>query len=206
MIGAGGHAKVLASLVRLAGFRLTGVCDPALVAAGTTQWQGVPVLGDDDALASLDRHAVGIVNGIGRMPGKDLRRIVFERVQEMGFHFPALVHPQAWVDESVKLADGVQIMAGCMVQPDCSIGVNSVINTRAGIDHDCHVGAHVHIAPGTTLCGGVRVGDHTFVGTGSTIIQGVSVGANAMIAAGSLLTCDVPDNARTRSVPARITG
>lgn len=206
MIGAGGHAKVLASLVRTAGLKLTGVCDPALVASGATHWQGVPVLGGDDALTSLDRDAVGIVNGIGKMPGKDLRRIVYERVHAMGFDFPALVHPEAWVDDSVELADGVQIMAGCVVQPDCSIGVNSVINTRAGIDHDCHVGAHVHIAPGATLCGGIRIGDHTFVGTGTTIIQGVSVGANTMIAAGSLLTRDIPDNARTRSVAARITG
>ena len=59
-------------------------------------------------------------------------------------------------------------MAGC-VDPDAapSIGANSIVNTRASVDHDCRIGETVHIAPGVTLSGAVTIGDGTHIGTGA---------------------------------------
>ena len=54
-----------------------------------------------------------------------------------GYHFPQLIHPDAIIEESVKIGYGSQIMAGAVVQIDCEIGINCVVNTNAGIDHDC---------------------------------------------------------------------
>lgn len=191
MIGAGGHAKVLHALALAAGHRIVGVCDPQLARQGQSHWRGVPVLGGDDALAQVDSAAVGLINGIGQLVGSRGRQEVYKRLRRAGFVFPPLVHPAAWVAPTARLAQGVQVMAGAMVQPDCSIGENSILNTRAGVDHDCTVGAHVHIAPGATLCGGVRVGDGAFIATGATIVQGVTVGVDAVVGAGATLMRDL---------------
>ena len=188
MIGAGGHAKVLHALALAAGHSILGVCDPQLLQQGHAHWRGVPVLGGDDALEQFDPSAVGLINGIGQLVGSHTRQDIFTRLRQAGFNFPALVHPSAWVAPTAKLAQGVQVMAGAVVQPDCCIGENTIINTHASVDHDCIIGANVHMAPGATLCGGVCVHDLAFIGSGSTVIQGLIVGAGAVVGAGVTLT------------------
>ena len=195
MMGAGGHAKVLHALAIALGHNIVGVCDPQLFQEGQSHWRGVPVLGGDEALAQVDSAAVGLINGIGQLVGGTrARKEIYERLRQAGFSFPALVHPAAWICPSAKLTQGVQIMAGAVVQPECCIGENSIINTHASIDHDCVIGAHVHIAPGATLCGNVRVSDGAFIAAGATLIQGVTVGLGAVVGAGSILTRDLEAN------------
>ena len=187
LLGAGGHAKVVLGLAHALGLRVIGVCDPGLASAGETSWRGVPVLGDDRALARHDPREVALLNGIGHVPGGAARRQVHEQSVTAGFEFPTLVHPGALVDDTATLADGVQIMAGAIVQADASIGTGTIVNTGARVDHDCRIGQHVHIAPGAVLCGGVDVGDNAFLGAACTVLQQVDVGAQALVAAGAVL-------------------
>lgn len=188
LLGAGGHARVLYALAVSAGHPVIGLCDPDLAAQGETHWYGVPVLGGDEALDDIDPAGTGLINGIGQLVGSRLRERIYTRMQVAGFRFPPLIHPTAWVAADVTLADGAQVMAGSIVQPGCTIGENSILNTRAGIDHDCTLGAHVHIAPGATLCGSVRVDEHAFIAAGAVLIQGLHVGAGAVVGAGATLT------------------
>jgi len=204
MLGAGGHARVLHALLVAAGHQLAGVCDPFLDAQGVPSWNGVPVLGADDALLKFSIAEVGVINGLGQLVGERRRQALFLRFSGLGYTFPPLVHPAAWVAPCVVLAPGVQVMAGAVLQPSCTIGANTIINTRAGIDHDCHIGADVHIAPGATLCGGVTVGDGAFVGAGATVIQGIAIGAGAVIGAGATLVRNASAGARVLGAPVRL--
>lgn len=191
ILGAGGHAKVLLSLIQAVGLQVLGVCDPALAAQRVSQWRGNEVLGGDEALVKLDPSTVWLVNGVGQQVGASLRRRIFDELKENGFRFRSLVHPAAWVDSSVVLGEGAQVMAGAVIQPDSVIGVNTIVNTRASIDHDCRLGSHVHVAPGATLCGGVRVEDHAFIASGATVIQGMLVGEDSVVGAGAVLVRDL---------------
>lgn len=191
LLGAGGHARVLQALVQALGQRFIGVVDPVLARQGPAAWRGLAVLGDDAALLTRDPGEAGLVNGIGPVPHQRGRQAVHERMRAAGFHFPSLVHPHAWVAPDVVLADGVQVMAGAVVQPACRLGSGSTLNTGSRVDHDCEIGAHAHIAPGAVLCGGVRVHEGAFVGAGAVVLPGLSVGAGAIVAAGSTLTRDL---------------
>lgn len=206
LLGAGGHAKVLLALARAAGLTVRGVCDPALAAQGAGEWNALPVLGGDEALERIDPAAVGLVLGVGQLVGQERRAAMYARLAQKGFTFPPLVHPAAWVAPSVRIAPGVQVMAGAVVQPDCTIGENSIINTRASIDHDCRIGANVHIAPAATLCGGVMVADLAFVGSGATVIQGLSIGEGAVVGAGTTLLQDLPAGSYALGSPTRFRG
>lgn len=204
LIGAGGHAKVVAAAARALGWTITGVCDPQLAADGVAQWRGLPVLGDDHAvLGQLDAAEVVVLNGVGQTVGGGARQRLFETFSARGLRFPPLVHPAAWVDESVELGEGAQVMAGAIVQPDARIGANSLVNTRAAVDHDCTVGAHVHLAPGCTLCGAVCVDDEAFVGAGAVVPPGLRIGRRAFITAGSLVRSDVAAQARWPATPSK---
>lgn len=204
ILGAGGHAKVLLSLLQAIGAQVRGVCDPGLVAASVSTWRGIPVLGGDEALEHLDPSITGLVNGMGQVVGSSRRRSLFESLCAKGFTFPALVHPTAWVDASVKLHAGVQVMAGAVIQPDAMIGANTIVNTGARIDHDCIIAEHVHVAPGAVLCGGVTVACGAFIGAGSTTIQGLSIGESCIVGAGAVLVRDLQAGHLAVGSPVRI--
>ncbi|PWF48934.1 acetyltransferase [Massilia glaciei] len=191
LLGAGGHAKVLLALAAAAGMTVDGVCDPGLADRGEASWHGIAVLGGDAALARCDPAEVRLINGLGQVAGGTRRAALFAECVARGFLFPPLVHPAAWVAPTARLGQGVQVMAGAVVQPDVVIGANSIVNTRASIDHDCALGQDVHIAPGAVLCGSVRVADGAFVGSGATIIQGLSVGRGAIVGAGAVMVRDL---------------
>ncbi len=192
LLGAGGHARVLHALIKSLGLDLIGVCDPALAAQGEKRWLGVQVLGSDSVLESMDPEQIYVVNGVGQAVGATTRMGLFTWVRSLGFRLPALVHPTAWVADDVFLDEGVQIMAGAVIQPGCQIGLNTIVNTNANVDHDSRIGSNVHIAPGATLCGGVNVESGAFVGAGATVIQNVSIGRAAVVAAGATVVRSVP--------------
>lgn len=202
MIGAGGHARVLLDLLACLGREILFITDR------DEKWHGqsigaIEVRGSDELILQYATDQVRLVNGVGSASPPLARREVYWRFRSRGYEFDTLLHPTAIIAERTRIEAGVQIMAGAIVQTGSHIGVNSLINTRASIDHDCRIGPHVHIAPGVTLSGDVRVGEATHIGTGATVIQGVSIGAEAMIGAAAAVIRDVPDRARVVGVPAR---
>lgn len=202
ILGAGGHARVLADLLLGQNQQIAGFLDPDTSLWGT-DWRGIPILGGDENLAHYSAHTHDLVNGVGSAGYPELRRAVFERYREAGYKFPYLVHARATVAIDVKPGEGCQIMAGAVVQTGTVIGRNVIVNTGACVDHDCCIGDHAHISPGATLSGGVRVGENTHIGTGATVIQGIQVGRNSLVAAGAVVIRDVPDGATVAGVPAK---
>ncbi|WP_407275473.1 NeuD/PglB/VioB family sugar acetyltransferase [Halothiobacillus sp. DCM-1] len=195
LLGHGDHALVLRALIRAQGRDLVGVLTPDLPAGSL--WQGVPVLGGDEWLDHPQARAHDFALGLGRMPGQPpLRQQVFAKLRARGLATPPWIHPAAWVDPSARLADGVQIMAGAVVQVAAVLAENVLINTGAQVDHHGQIGAHVHVAPGAVLCGSVQLGEGVFVGAGAVLIQGITVGAGAEIAAGATIYRSVPPGVR----------
>lgn len=203
ILGAGGHARVVADLLLTQNLQIAGFLDPDASLWGTS-WHGIPVLGSDEDLTHYPAHTYYLVNGVGSVGCPELRRTVFERYKEAGYKFPHLVHVRATIANEVKLGEGCQIMAGAVVQTGTVVGQNVIINTGVCVDHDCCIGDHAHISPGATLSGGVQVGVNAHVGTGAKVIQGIRIGCDSLVAAGAVVVCDVPDGATVVGIPAKI--
>ena len=203
IIGAGGHASVVAATLRAMDAAIHGFTDrdPALTGSLV---MGAPILGDDSVLDTVDIDSVQIANGLGIQPkvrgletpdpGTGLRRRIFETLTSRAFCFPPIFHPSAVIANTAEIGSGAQVMAGAVVQSRTVIGENAIVNSSASIDHDCIIGAHSFIAPGAILCGGVRVGIGTLIGAGAIILPGVSIGKNAVISAGVVIRRDVKDH------------
>ena len=200
VIGGGGHARVLVEALLRQGRNVTGFTDPQPAAP---EISGVRHLGDDEVLAAYAPHSVRLVNGVGSVGGGARRQRLYEKYSAAGFIFDAVIHPSAIVASGVEIAPGAQIMAGVVLQPGVRIGVDSIVNTRASVDHDCDVGRHVHIAPGATLSGGIRIGEGAFVGAGAVIIQGLNIGEWSTIGAGAVVLRDIPPGMTVAGTPAR---
>lgn len=203
VLGAGGHAKVLIEALLAGSTAVAGIVDPDTEKIGQ-RILGVPVLGADQVVKEFPPHEIQLANGLGSVRLPLGRQKLFERFKRGGYSFATVVHPSAVIASDVKLGEGVQIMAGSVIQPGCSLGCNVIVNTKASVDHDCVIGDHVHIAPGVTLSGGVEVGRGSHVGTGAIIIQGVTVGTGSIIGAGALVLLNVPSAVTVVGVPARV--
>jgi sugar O-acyltransferase (sialic acid O-acetyltransferase NeuD family) len=199
VIGGRGHAKVLVSTLLLCRRRILGFVDLNSTAPPLL---GISCLGSDAAVLLHAPGEVGLVNGVGCIGSTASRQDVYNRFTQEGYCFATVIHPTAIIAPDVQIGDGVQIMAGAILQSGSSVGSNAIVNTGAIVDHDCVVGAHAHIAPGAVLSGGVQVDSRAHVGTGACIIQGVSIGAASVVGAGAVVIKDVPPGVTTVGVPA----
>lgn len=202
IVGAGGHARVLLDSLRRKGVSVAGFLAAESSSHGSLI-AGVPVIGGDDRLAGFPAATVVLANGIGSVDVPERRREAFERLTGAGYNFLRIVDPAAFVGGDVELDDGVQVLAGAIVQTGARLGRNVVVNTGAIVEHDCVVDAHCHIATGACLGGAVVVETGCHVGSGATVIQGIRIGAGALIASGAVVAQDVAPGARVRGIPAR---
>ncbi len=194
VLGAGGHAKVIIESLRLSGRQILGLTDPA--SKVDAEFFGVRLLGGDDAILKFTNDEVLLVNGVGSLPGSNIRRDLTLQMKRRGYRFAPVIHPSAVVASDVILDEGAQVMAGAVIQSGARIGLSCIVNTGAIIDHDCIVHDHCHIAPGVTLSGNVVVGEQTHIGTGSSVVHGILIGRKCVIAAGSTVYEDLTDNIR----------
>ena len=204
LLGAGGHASVVLALLRELQCDVLGVSDPALLSQSVLEWQGLHVWDDATVLAQHSPTAVFLANGVGFVQTPEPRQRVFDTYAELGYVFPALVHPFSWVASDVQVEEGVQIMAGAVVQPGTQLGTNTLVNTGARIDHDCQIGPHSHVACGAILCGAVHLGSHAFIGAGSVVIQGIRLGDHCTVGAGSVVLHSHGNHHRLIGSPARV--
>lgn len=193
MLGAGGHASVLADLLTRQGRHILALVAPETT--GRVALAGLPLWRDEAQILRVAPKECLLVNGIGSLPGgSDLRACLFERYSAKGYRFASVVAEEAIISPHATLGHGIQIMPGVIVQSGAYIGDNAIVNTGAIVEHDSMVGIHGHLAPRAVLCGGVTLGKRVFVGSGAVITQGVEVGDEAVIGAGTILTRDLSEH------------
>jgi sugar O-acyltransferase (sialic acid O-acetyltransferase NeuD family) len=190
--GAGGHAKVIISILHANGRKISGIYDDD---SSKQELCGISIIGNYNALNFPDEKLIiAIGNNV-------LRRKIFELIRH---DFESTIHPTALIDQTVMVGAGTCIMHNAVIQADAKIGDHAIVNTGASIDHDCDIGHFVHLAPGTLLAGNVKIGENSFIGIGSIVAPGITIGRNCLIAAGSVVTIDIPDGSVVRGNPARI--
>ena len=183
ILGAGGHAKVVISLLKSNGYTIEKVLDDDILKDGEL------IMGYEiDVPIELHENEITCAHGIG---SNKIRKLLAEKYAEV--KWPVLIHPTAYVDPSAKVGNGSVIMAGAVIQADAQIGSHVIINTGATVDHDCIIGDYAHIAPGTNLAGENTIGEGVLMGVGSATIPQVKVGQWSVIGAGSVLGKSVPN-------------
>lgn len=197
IIGAGGHGKVIADIMRCLGRPILGFVDDNAAIIGQ-QVFGLPVLGRVDQWADFGPD--GLIAGVG---DNGIRRVIVERAGPSAPRWVTALHPASVIAASVGMGAGAVVMAGAIINADTIIGSHAIVNTGATIDHDCIIGDFVHVAPGAHLAGGVHVGDGALLGIGCAVTPGRRIGAGAVIGAGAAVVCDIPPGVIAKGVPAR---
>lgn len=192
MLGAGGHARVVASIIEQMNGDLLAIFDSDRTIKSL---DGVNNLGPYES--NFEPTAKAII-AIGDAQ-------IRENLSQKVIHsFGIVIHPSALVDRLVTLGEGTQIVHKAVINRGSQIGKHCIINTGASVDHDCNIHDFVHIAPSATLCGGVTVGKRTLIGAGATVLPNLTIGSNVQIGAGAVVTSSIPDHCVVTGVPGKI--
>lgn len=192
VIGSGGHAKVVVSIIRKTGkYNILGYTD----IEDQGEVLGCPFIGNDNVLEQLikDHPGASIVIGLGMLNSESAikRKKIFDYVCSLGYNLPTIVSPDAIVNTQVSIGSGTVVMDGVVINSGTEIGKGVILNTRCSVDHDCTIGDFVHIAPGATLSGGVEMGENCFVGTGAVISEYKRIESNSTLGAGTVVVNDL---------------
>lgn len=204
IFGAGGFGREVLQIIRdinglqptwsFAGFIVnSGFDDKPIV-------HGFPILGDIDWLqANPDVH---VVVAVGSSAAR--WRITNQIRRRCQNSFAVLVHPRAWIGQSVETGFGSVICAGALITTDIKISEHVHINIGSTIGHDTVLGDFVTLNPSVNVSGNVALNEGVEVGTGSVIIPGCAVGEWSIIGAGSVVTKSIKENCTAVGTPARI--
>ena len=200
IFGAGGHGKVVAEAARG-----SLVYEPrAFIDDDPSRWghawDGLPVLGGRDLLASLEDEAE-VALGIG---DNARRAAAADTIFAFNRKLATIIHPTAVVAGGVELGLGTYVAPLAVLHSDARVGRGSIVNSAAVVEHDCRLGDWVHVSPGAALGGGVHVGEGAHVALGAIILPGLALGPWATLGAGAVMVHSLPDYATAMGVPARV--
>ena len=180
VIGAGGHAKVVADAIRKSGDIVLGFLDDHK-SKTTTSFYGAEILG---AISEYDKYTseASFIIAIGNNP---LRKFLSESLKCRWY---TAIHPSAVIGEGAQIGEGSFVGAGVIINADAVVGNHVIVNTRAVVEHDCSVGDYTHLSPSSTMCGRASVGELSLVGARAVLTSGVKICGGTILAAGTVAT------------------
>ena len=191
VIGGGGHARVVISILKKLQSEIRGYTDRKT----NGDVLGAVFLGTDDEIAMLltgSRNASAVI-AVGQVGSGKHREDIWQRLCSLDLVFPKVISPDAIVNEEVVVGHATVVMDGAIINTGARLGVGVIANTHATIEHDVTLDDWVHVAPGATISGGVRVGRCSMIGTGATVIEGRSIAEDVIVGAGATVVRDITE-------------
>ena len=197
IIGAGGHAKVIADIIIKSGDEVVGFLDDN-IEKDTIVIDNYKVIGKtEDCLKFKEDKELYFIIAIGNnFTRKDI-------AEKYNLNYYTAIHPTAIIGMQVQIEKGTVIMANTCINPNTKIGNHCIINTGAIVEHDNLIEDYVHISPNATLCGTVTVGEGIHIGAGSVIKNNITITNNCIIGAGAVVVKNIEESGIYVGVPAK---
>ena len=187
ILGAGGHAHVIADIVSAMGDKVIAFLDDdtrIVERSGNIE---------DYVLFSNFEFVIGIGNA-------EIRERMANNLKVKWY---TAIHPSAIVSSSALIKEGTVVMPNAVVNARATVGKHCIINSGAIVEHDNKVDDFAHISVGVRLGGTVTVGRKTWVGIGSTVKNNITICDNCMIGAGAVVVKDIKEAGTFIGVPVR---
>lgn len=185
IIGANGHGKVIADIVRSNGDIVVGFLDDDIEKK---------TLGKIDDWVNFNENE--FVVGIGNT---EIRR----HIAKLNCKWYTAIHSSAVISPDAIIGEGTVVMPNAVVNSGAVIGKHCIINSGAIVEHDNIISDFAHISVGVKLGGTVCVGDSTWVGIGASVCNNINICENCIIGAGAVVVKDINESGIYKGVPAR---
>lgn len=199
IIGAGGHSKVIADIIKKSNDEIIGFLDDNKKLSEVII-ENYKIIGKIENIIEVSHRDQNIqfVIAIGN---NKIRKHISEKYRNLNYY--TAIHPSVQIAIGVTIGKGTVVMANACINSDSTIGEHCIINTGAIIEHDNKIEDYVHISPNATLCGTVKVGELTHIGAGSVIRNNIKICKDCLIGAGAVVVKDIKEEGIYIGVPAK---
>ena len=201
IIGAGGHAKVIADIIYKSKDNVLGFLDDNVpLDTVIIKEKNIKVIGKIEECIKFANENPNIeyIVGIGNNETRKKIAIKYEKL-----NYYTAIHPSSQIALDVEIGKGTTIMANACINTSAKVGEHCIINTGAIVEHDNIIEDYVHISPNATLCGTVKIGELTHIGAGATIKNNTNICSNCIIGAGVVVIKDINKKGTYVGVPVK---
>lgn len=183
LIGAGGFGRVVlehvSSLYECAflddGFEIGTVVDCA------------PVIGKTKEMVSLYPEYKLLLVTIGN---NSLREKLYQQAAIIGYQFPNVINPTAYVSPHATLGSGCVILNNAVIQNNAKCGDGCILNPGVELHHDSSIGNYCLIYTNSVVRSLTYVGDRVWIGSNVTVSTSASVPDDGRVEDGEVVrTC-----------------
>ncbi|HHW30152.1 MAG TPA: acetyltransferase [Clostridiaceae bacterium] len=187
IIGASGHGRVIADIVRASGDEVLGFLDDDL---SLTNILGS--VADSKKYPNLE-----FIIGIGNAE-------IREKISRLPLKWYTAIHPTAVISPTAVIGEGTVIMANSVINNGASVGRHCILNTASVVEHDSILFDYVHVSVGAKLGGTVSIGKRTWVGIGAVVSNNIFICGDCIIGAGSVVVKDINIPGTYFGIPAKL--
>ena len=174
LVGAGGFGRMVAEQAMLQ-YDCAFVDDGQAVG---TEICGIPVVGKISDVPKLHTNYKLLVVGIGN---NEFRAQVYEKAKELGYAFPNIIAPSAYISPYAKLGCGCVILQNACVQNSAVVGNGVLLNAGTEVHCDAAVGDYALIYTNSVIRTGAAVGSYVRIGSNCTVCNDAAVSDGADI-------------------------
>ena len=168
LVGAGGFGRMVAEQAMLQ-------YDCAFVDDGQpvgTVICGIPVVGGLADLSELRKGYGLLVVGIGN---NRFRAQVYGKAKELGYAFPNIVAPSAYISLYAKIGCGCVVLQNACIQNGASIGNGVLLNAGTEVHCDAEVGDYALVYTNSVIRTGAAIGSYVRIGSNCAICNNAIV-------------------------------
>ncbi len=164
-------------------------------------FNGYPTLGNVEDLNNW-KKPISLAVSIG---DPVIKNKVLNTIHNSYVDYPTLIHPSVWIgdEEFIKIGIGGIFCAGVMITTNVVIKDFVILNLQCTVGHDTVINNLASFMPSVNISGEVEIGEGVYVGTGAKIINQLTVGEYTIVGAGAVVAKSLPPHCTAVGVPAK---
>lgn len=177
LVGAGGFGRVVLE-------HASALYDCAFLDDGDVSIvNGVPVIGKTGDMASFYPEYKLLLVTIGN---NALRKQLYKEAASIGFSFPNIIHPTAYVSPHAHIGTGCVILNNAVVQNNAKCGDGCILNPGVELHHDSTIGSYCLIYTNSVVRSLTTVGNRVWIGSTATVSTSAVVADDTTIGDGEV--------------------
>lgn len=157
ILGAGSYGQAVAETAAACGYSRIDFLDDANPKA----------LG---SLSEAERFLRDYPEAIAGIGSNRLREQLQQKLKQIGFGLPVLIHPTAYVSPTARIEEGTFVGPMAIVNTRAHVGQGSILSAGSIVDHHAEIGAWCHINTGSIVKAGGKVPPFTKLEAGELVL------------------------------------
>ena len=134
-----------------------------------------------------------------------IKKKILDNINNPLVDYPTLFHPSVWIGDKdyVEIGKGCIICAGVMITTNVQIKDFVILNLQCTVGHDTVINDYAAFMPSVNISGEVTIGEGVYVGTGAKIINQLEIGDYTIVGAGAVVAKTLPADCTAVGIPAK---